>query len=247
MVNRPDIALQIVLACHRMYGRGFVTATDGNISARIPNGNILVTPASLNKGQVGESDLVEVTAAGSPVTLSRKASSELSMHLFVYEHRPDVQAVVHAHPPYATGFATARMPLPDALLPEVILGLGTIPLAEYATPSTDEVPVSLAPFVKEAHAVLLSNHGVVTFGTSVEEAYFRMEKVEHASHILFVARMLGGEKSLTGAELARLSEVTMGYENTSSEERSTAVDASEHTLKQLIREVLSEKLKTRGA
>ena len=241
MFNRSEIASQIVLASHRLYERGFVTATDGNLSARLPNGNILVTPASLNKGQVGESDLVEVSASGTAVTLSRKASSELAMHLFVYERRPDVQAIVHAHPPYATGFATARVPFPEALLPEVILGLGAIPLAEYATPSTNEVSSSLAPHVHEANAVLLSNHGVVTFGTTVEEAYFRMEKVEHAAHILSVARMLGGEKSLTDSELARLRAAGQG--NDYARERIPSMDLTEQNVKQLIREVLGNKLK----
>ena len=244
MLNRSDIALQMVIACHRLYERGFVTATDGNLTARLPNGNILVTPASLNKGQVGQSDLVEVTAAGSPVTLSRAPSSELAMHLFIYNHRSDVNAVVHAHPPYATGFAAARVPLPDALLPEVILGMGSIPLADYATPSTDEVAASIAPFVNKANAALLANHGVVTFGTGVEEAYFRMEKVEHAAHILFVARLLGGEKPLTESELTRLHAAESRQAKVFSVERKNAADISEQTVKQLIRELLGEKLKS---
>jgi len=242
MLSRHEIASHIVLACHRLYERGFVTATDGNISARLANGNILITPTSLNKGQVAETDLVEVTASGALITLSSAPSSELSMHLFVYKQRPDVRAVVHAHPSHATGFAAARMPLSTALLPEVILGLGTIPLAEYATPSTDEVPVSLAPYVKEANAVLLANHGVVTFGATVEEAFFRMEKVEHAAHILFVARMLGGEKTLTEAEIARLK--AAAQEKGSPKERPFLTDISEQSVKQLIREVLGEKLKS---
>ena len=242
MLSRHEIASHIVLACHRLYERGFVTATDGNISARLANGNILITPTSLNKGQVAETDLVEVTASGALITLSSTPSSELSMHLFVYKQRPDVRAVVHAHPSHATGFAAARMPLSTALLPEVILGLGTIPLAEYATPSTDEVPASLAPHVKEANAVLLANHGVVTFGATVEEAFFRMEKVEHAAHILFVARMLGGEKTLTEAEIARLK--AAAQEKGPSKERPPLTDISEQIVKQLIREVLGEKLKS---
>ena len=241
---RSDIALQMVIACHRLYERGYVTATDGNLSARLPNGNILITPASLNKGQVGESDLVEVTASGSAVTLSGTPSSELHMHLFVYGRRPDVNAVVHAHPPYATGFATARVPLPDALLPEVILELGSIPLADYATPSTDEVAASLAPFILNANAALLANHGVITFGTNIDEAYFRMEKIEHASHILFVARELGGGKSLTGAELSRLLATRSGEEPAFSVKSRSAADISEQTVKQLIRDVLGERLKS---
>ncbi len=240
--NRSDIAFQIVIACHRLYERGYVTATDGNLSARLPNGNILVTPSSLNKGQMTESDLVEVKPDGSAVTLSSKPSSELSMHLFVYNRRPDVRAVVHAHPPYATGFATARIPLPDAVLPEVILGLGRIPLTEYATPSTGEVAASLSPFIEGSNAALLANHGAVTFGTTVEEAYFRMEKVEHASHILFVARALGGEKSLTGPELSRLRAGISAERQVGFPETPDSAEISEHTVKQLIRDVLGERL-----
>jgi len=202
--SRVDIARQLVLICHRIYERGFVTATDGNVSARLANGNILITPSALNKGRVRESDLVEVRPDGTPVTLSRKPSTELEMHLFIYQQRSDVQAIVHAHPTYATGFATARMPLTECLFPEVIVGLGAIPLAAYATPSTREVTDALAPFVKNADAILLANHGVVTYGSDLDDAYFKMEKVEHAAHIAYVARMLGGEQPLTSEEVAKL-------------------------------------------
>lgn len=202
--TRADIALQLVLICHRIYERGFVTATDGNVSARLASGNILITPSALNKGRVTESDLVEVQADGTPVTMSRKPSTELDMHLFIYRERSDVQAIVHAHPTYATGFATARIPLNECLFPEVIVGLGAIPLAHYATPSTREVADALAPFVKNADAILLANHGVVTYGRNLDEAYFKMEKVEHAAHITFVARMLGGEQPLTSEEVKKL-------------------------------------------
>ena len=206
-LSRSEISRQIVLVCHQLAARGFVTATDGNVSARLPNGNILVTPSALNKGRVTESDLVEVKADGTPVTLSRKASTELNMHLFVYIQRPDIHAVVHAHPTYATGFATARIPLSECVFPEVIVGLGAIPLAPYATPSTKEVSATLTPFVKTSDAILLSNHGVVTYGKDLGDAYFKMEKVEHAAHITFVARMLGGEKILDEKDIAKLREI----------------------------------------
>jgi len=250
--SRSDIAAGIVLVCHRLATKGFVTAQDGNVSAKIPNGNILITPSSVNKGNVTEGMLVEVTPDGSPVTLSRKVSTELGMHLFIYRERPEVQAVVHGHPTYATGFAAARVPIPSAVFPEVIIGLGTIPLANYATPSTREVADSLAPFVHTSDAILMSNHGVVAYGFSVDDAYYKLEKVEHVAHMTFVARMLGGEHHLSGQELEKLlalSEPVYGKAVRSlasvapgtNEERS---DPSEEEIKQLIRAVLAETRKT---
>jgi len=194
----------IVDVCHRLYARGFVTATDGNVSARLENGNFLTTRTAINKGMVTPGDLVEVDAAGNPLTQNFKPSTEFGMHLFIYSQRPDVHAVVHAHPIYATGFAAARQPLTECIFPEVIVGLGAIPLADYATPSTGEVAGSLAPFVKNADAILLANHGVVTYGLDLYDAYFKMEKVEHAAHITFVARMLGGERLLASPDIEKL-------------------------------------------
>ncbi|HXG37735.1 MAG TPA: class II aldolase/adducin family protein [Bacteroidota bacterium] len=249
--TRADIARQLVLICHRIYEKGFVTATDGNVSARLANGNILITPSALNKGRVTESDLVEVKADGTPVTMSRKPSTELDMHLFIYRERSDVQAVVHAHPTYATGFATARISLSECLFPEVIVGLGAIPLAQYATPSTREVADALAPFVKKADAILLANHGVVTYGRDLDDAYFKMEKVEHAAHITFVARMLGGEQPLTEEEIKKLRAIS-GASYGKEIDRTIACEPAENAkqeevgmsdveLKAFIREVLKEK------
>jgi len=203
-MNHPDISKQIIAVCGALYARGFVAASDGNVSVRLPNGNILTTPTALNKGRVSENDLVEVTPGGLPVGSGSSPSSELGMHLFIYQNRVDVNAVVHAHPTYATGFATARIPLDQPLYPEVIFGLGVIPLADFATPTTREVADSIAPYVQSSQAILLANHGVVTFGKSLDDAYFKMEKVEHAAHITFVARMLGGEKSLTQEQVGKL-------------------------------------------
>lgn len=250
MPSRPDIARSIVLVCHRLYDKGFVTATDGNVSARLDCGNILVTPTALNKGQVGEGDLVELKPDGTPVTLSRKPSTEIDMHLFIYQQRPDVQAVVHAHPPHATGFATAHVPLTACLFPEVIVGLGAIPLASYATPSTNEVSKSLAPHVKTADAILLANHGVVTYGNDVQDAYFKMEKVEHAAHITFVARVLGGEKPLSPTDIDKLTTISQSSygkdfsTKIACEPIKDDVDVSESELKQMIKEVL-DKMKTK--
>lgn len=209
MTSHSDIISQLIDVCHRLYVRGMVTATDGNVSVRLSSGNILTTRSGINKGMIGENDFVEVTLDGKQVGGSGKPSTEVGMHLFVYQQRADVNAVVHAHPTYATGFATARMGLDACLFPEVIVGLGAIPLAEYATPSTGEVAASLEPFVKNSEAILLANHGAVTFGPNLYDAYFKMEKVEHAAHITFVARMLGGARSLTEGELSKLRGVSV--------------------------------------
>ena len=202
------IITDLVDVCHRVYDKGFVSATDGNVSARLENGNILATPTAMNKGMVRADDLIVVDREGNLVSGMKRPSTELQMHLYIYRERLDVQAVVHAHPPYATGFATARIPLTECLFPEVIVGLGAIPLARYATPSTSEVVESIAPFIPNADAILLANHGVVTYGTDLLEAYYKMEKVEHAAHITFVARLLGGEKPLSDVDLEKLRKIS---------------------------------------
>jgi L-fuculose-phosphate aldolase len=203
----------IVDVCHRLYARGFVTATDGNVSVRLTNGNFLTTRSGLNKGLVTADDLIEVDRLGAPVRQSAvpyRPSTEFGMHLYIYSQRADVGAVVHAHPTHATGFAVAGQALSDCVFPEVIVGLGAVPLARYATPSTDEVARSLEPFVKQADAILLANHGVVSYGPDVMDAYFKMEKVEHAAHILFVARMLGGENVLSQENVEKLRGISQG-------------------------------------
>ncbi|MFA5832447.1 MAG: class II aldolase/adducin family protein [Bacteroidota bacterium] len=199
-----DIVEELVTIAHRIEAKGFVVATDGNISTRLPNGNILATPTSLNKGFVQKDDLVELTMDGKQIRGTRKSSTEMKMHLFIYQHRSDVNAVVHCHPVYATGFAAAGIPFKENVFPEVIVNLGTIPLAPYATPSTDELGESLLPFVKNHNAILLTNHGVVTYGKDLWDAYFKMEKVEQIAQMLFVAESLGGAKQLNSEQIARL-------------------------------------------
>jgi L-fuculose-phosphate aldolase len=206
--SRTASAAELVQTCHRLYRNGLVVATDGNISVRLPNGNILATGSSISKGAVTRSNLVEISLSGEKIRGGDKASTELGMHLFVYQERTDVHAVVHAHPVYATAFAVAGIPLDRLILPEVVVGLGIVPLASYATPSTPEVARSLAPFVKSHDAILLANHGVVTCGSSLSEAYHKMEKVEQAAKISFLARMLGGERTLTREEVRKLMDVS---------------------------------------
>jgi L-fuculose-phosphate aldolase len=174
----------------------------------LEDGNILATPTAINKGMISPDDLVIVDPSGNLVSGLKRPSTELQMHLYIYQERSDVQAVVHAHPPYATGFATARIPLTECLFPEVIVGLGAVPLANYATPSTSEVVESIAPFVRKADAILLANHGVVTYGADPLDAYFKMEKVEHAAHVTFIARLLGGEKVLSENDIEKLRKIS---------------------------------------
>ena len=210
MPSNAEVIQQLVDICHRLYAKGFVAATDGNVSVRFENGNVLTTRTSVNKGMVSAEDLVEVDSSGEPVPAKQnlspapRPSTEIGMHLFIYSRRPDVRAIVHAHPPYATGFATAGIALDRCIAPEVIVGLGAIPLASYATPSTAEVAASLDPLVGTADAILLANHGVVTYGKNLSDAYFKMEKVEHTAHVSFVARMLGGEQILSQTDIAKL-------------------------------------------
>ena len=206
--SSTDISNEVVNVCRRVAVKGFVAATDGNISVRLPNGNILATPTSLNKGFVQSEDLVELSLDGKQISGSRKPSTEMNMHLFIYQQRNDVNAVVHCHPIYATGFAAAGIPLKENIFPEVIVAFGNIPLAKYATPSTEEVGESLRPFVKSNDAILLANHGVVTFGKDVWDAYFKMEKVEHIAQTLFVAQSLGGAKQLSNEQVLQLKELS---------------------------------------
>jgi len=201
----------LIEVCRRVDAKGFVAATDGNVSARLPNGNVLITPASMSKAFVGAADLVEISMDGERVNGRGAPSSEMDMHLFIYKHRPDVNAVVHCHPVYATGFATARIPLTECLFPEVIVELGAVPLAPYATPSTKEVGNSIAPYVGSADAILLSNHGVVTYGKNLWDAYFKMEKVEQIAHIQYAARMLGGEKLLSHEDVEKLRAISVPH------------------------------------
>lgn len=198
----------LVKTCRRLADRGFVAATDGNLSARLPDGRVLVTPSARNKADVELEELIVVGMDGKVLEGIGRPSTEFSMHSFIYSARPDVKAVVHAHPPFATAFAAARLPLDSLVFPEVIVALGKIPLAEYATPSTPEVVDSIKPLVKECDAVMLANHGVVTCGTSLDEAYNKMEEVEHTAKIAYILRQLGGAKELTREEVERLASVS---------------------------------------
>ena len=194
---------EIVEIGRRLWDRGYVAANDGNISARLGD-RILVTPTGLSKGFLKADDIVVVSESGVKLAGRADPTSELPMHLAVYGDRTDVEAVVHAHPPKATGFAVAGVPLAQCVLPEVILTLGEVPLAGYATPSTEEVARSIREFIPRFNAILLSNHGVLTLGRDLSQAYFRMETVEHFAEITLAARALGGPSPLSCDDVRKL-------------------------------------------
>lgn len=206
-MTERELREQIVEVGRRCYERGYIVAADGNLSARLENGNLLVTPSGTNKGFLTPEMLVEVDLDGRHVRGTMKASTELPMHLLIYRERPDAQAIVHAHPPTGTGFAVAGIALDKALISEVVLTLGCIPLAGYGTPSTQELTDALRPYVKYHDALLMANHGAVTFGPTLELAFWRMETLEHFAKIALVARMLGREVQLSSDEVARLLEI----------------------------------------
>jgi len=199
-----QIRAEIVEAGRRMFDRGFVASNDGNISARLDERRLMTTPKSVSKGFMTPDMMVVVDYDGNKVSGDRDASSELPMHLEIYRNRPDVNGVVHAHPPTATGFAVAGIPLTRAVLAEVITTLGSIPIAEYGTPSTAELPEAVRKYIKAHDGMLLANHGAVTCGPSVMAAYYKMETIEHFAKISLVARLLGREHLISREEVERL-------------------------------------------
>ena len=195
----------------RMYARGYTASNDGNISVRIGDDRLLMTPKGVCKGFMTPDMMCMTDLGGRKIAGDRDPSSEMLMHLEVYRQRPDVRAVVHAHPPTATGFAVAGIPLTRAVLAEVLTTLGSIPIAEYATPSTSELPAAVARYIKAHDGMLLANHGALTVGADVFGAYFKMETIEHFAKISLVARLLGRENVLAREEVERLQQLRGTY------------------------------------
>ena len=191
----------IVEVGRRLYARGYTASNDGNISLRLDAARLLMTPTSVCKGFMSPEMMCITDLDGKKIAGDRNPSSEMQMHLEVYRQRPEVQAVVHAHPPIATGFAVAGIPLDRAVLAEVVTTLGSVPIAEYATPSTKELPEAVRKYVKAHDGMLLANHGALTLGADVFAAYYKMETIEHFAKISLVARMLGGERLLSREEV----------------------------------------------
>jgi len=187
-----------------LHQRGFVAATDGNISVRLDPRRILTSPTAVSKGMMAADDLVITDLEGKKISGRRNPSSELQMHLLIYQRRPDVNAVVHAHPPVATGYAAAGLPLNKALVSEIVLSLGCIPVARYGTPGTPELTEALEPLVQSYDALLMANHGVVTYGPDLLTAFFRMETAEHFARVSLVTELLGKQVLLSGEDVEKL-------------------------------------------
>lgn len=192
----------------RMYDKDFVAANDGNISIKIDKNTIICTPTGVSKGFMTPEMLVKMTLQGEVISGNLKPSSEIKMHLRVYEENEEVMAVTHAHPPIATSFAIAGIELNQALLPEAVVMLGTVRIAPYATPGTQEVPDSIAPYCKTDNAVLLANHGALTWGRDIIEAYHRLESLEYyAKIIMYTSFVIGKSNSLTCDQVSNLIDI----------------------------------------
>ena len=188
----------------RLYQRGMIAGTDGNISVRLDRQSIIITKSGVCKGFLTEQDFVVIDMEGRALSPSGTPSSETGMHIHVYKNRPEVSACVHAHPPYCTAFAVTGEDLNRPVLPEVALFVGEIGMTNFAFPGTPEVAASLDPFIRDHDAFLLKNHGLATTGRTLSEAWQRLETVEHFAQILFLARQLGGVEYLDNETISRL-------------------------------------------
>ena len=195
---------EICTAGRWIHGRAFVASTDGNISVRLDSRRILTSPTGISKGLMQPDDLVVTDLKGRKLAGRREPSSELAMHLLIYSRRPDVNAVCHAHPPIATAHAASGIPLNKALLSELVIALGCIPVAEYGTPGTQELSDSLEPLVPNFDAILMANHGVVTCGADLLTAFYRRETVEHFAQVSLFSEMLGKQVLLSGRDVEKL-------------------------------------------
>lgn len=192
----------------RMYDKGFVAANDGNISCKVGPNAIWATPTGVSKGFMTQDMLVKLDLDGKILMGKAKPSSELKMHLRVYKENPDVQAVTHAHPPVATSFAIAGISLDSPVLTEAVMGLGSIPIAKYATPGTQEVPDSIAPFVNTHNGVLLANHGALTWGNDIYQAFYRLESVEYyATILMYTGNVIRRQNVLSCDQVKKLLEI----------------------------------------
>jgi len=209
--SESDYRRDIVEVGKLVYQKGWVAANDGNISIRLNENRVLCTCTGISKGMMTSDDLIICDLKGDKIEGSRERTSELAMHLTIYQMRPDVSAVVHAHPPVATGFAVAGRALTLALLPEVIIGLGCVPLAEYGLPGTAALTDPMLPYIPKYDAILMRNHGLVCYGEDVYKAFFKMETVEHFARITLVAELLGGPKVLPKQEVNKLFDARTRY------------------------------------
>ena len=204
MNQELQIREEMVQFGRMLHQRGYIAATDGNLSVRLDADRVLSTPTNVSKGMMTVDDLVIVDLAGTRIAGRRPVSTEIGMHLLIYRLRPDVRGVVHAHPTTATGYAAAGIELNHALISEVVLSVGAVPLARYATPGTSDLASALEPLIPHHDAILMANHGVVTYGDSLLRAYMKMETVEHFAKIALVTHVLGRQQPLSTNEVEKL-------------------------------------------
>jgi L-fuculose-phosphate aldolase len=204
-MREPELRRYLVEICHRMYRQGYIAAGDGNVSSKLDDGErVLVTPTGFHKGFIGPDDLIITDLVGKKLKGAHKPSSEFMMHALVYAERPDIGAVVHAHPPITVGLALAGVTMAQCVLSETCLVLGAVLTAPYTTPTTEEVPNTLRQYVRQSNAVVLDRHGALTVGRDLDEAYNRMEAMEHASKITHAARTIGPVTPLPPHEVNKL-------------------------------------------
>ena len=213
MVSEYEIKKQICEIGKRIYNQGMVASNDGNISVKLNDNEFLCTPTGVSKGFMTPEYICKVDANGKVIQANAgfKPSSEIKMHMRVYKNRPDVNAVVHAHPLYATGFAIAGIPLTQPIMPEAVIALGCVPIAEYGTPSTEEIPDAVEKYLQSFDAVLLENHGALTFSDSLLNAYHKMESVEFYAKLLYISKQIGGPQELSKAQVERLYEIRRSF------------------------------------
>jgi L-fuculose-phosphate aldolase len=202
--NAHGKGVKLALFGRLLHQRGYVSGTDGNLSMRVGLDTVLVTPSGVSKGFMRSGDMVLVSLDGEKLAGCREPSSEVGLHLKIYKSRPDITAVVHAHPCVSTGFASAGTGLVEPICSELVLTLREIPLAPYALPGSDELLEAMEPFIHDHNAILMQNHGVVTYGETLERAYMNMETVEHCARIALVTKLLGQARTLSDYEVKQL-------------------------------------------
>ena len=213
MASEFELKRLIVEIGRRIWTRGYVAANDGNITVMLNEKELLTTPTGVSKGFMTEDMIIKVDLNGKMISGNSKyrPSSEVKMHLDVYKERPDIKSVVHAHPPYATAFAVAGIPLNKCVLPEAILVIGAVPIAPYGLPSTMEIPDKIRPFIQNSDAILLENHGALTLGSDLMNAYHKMETLEHTASIVWKAMQMGNVQVLPDVERDRLLDLKEYY------------------------------------
>jgi L-fuculose-phosphate aldolase len=244
-INEQQLRQDIVVIGKRMWEKGFLAAADGNISVRLSDDRVLITPSGLGKGFLSPEQLLRIDMDGKivashyPASRGLKPSSETMMHLEAYKQRPDVQAVIHAHPPLAIALTVAGLSLDADVLPEVIYSVGIVPTAPYVTPGTPDGQLAIRELVKVHDAIILDHHGTLTVGANLQEAYMRLERIEHSAAILIAARQIGELKRLPKSEFEKL--CALGV---CARQQGLHSAASEELPEELVRQVVEQVLKS---